>query len=90
MKRTGIQLATDEELRSITSQNVGEILGLPFLHVATDELDVVRACGVHTIADYERLYPGALVAPRFDGQTASRGDLLYNGAGPAAVFIQSH
>jgi hypothetical protein len=40
-----------------------------------------------TLADTERLYPGALVAPHFAGETASRADLLYNGAEPAAAFV---
>lgn len=85
-----IRLATIEELRAITSVNVGEILRLPHLYIATDEPDVMRAWGVadaDTLADYERLYPGALVAPVFSGERAGRGDLVYDGAEPAVDFI---
>lgn len=85
-----IRLARLEDLRSITSQNVGEILKLPHLYIATDDPDVMRAWGVASaasIGDYERLYPGGLVAPQYVGETAERGDLLYNGAEPAVDFI---
>lgn len=87
-----IRLATLEDLRSIDSRNAQEILRLPHIYIATDEPDVMRSWGVAsaaTIGDYERLYPGALVVPCFVGQTASRGDLIYNGAEPAAEFVQS-
>jgi hypothetical protein len=40
-----------------------------------------------SIGDYERLYPGALVAPQYAGETASRGELIYNGAEPAAALL---
>lgn len=86
---TSIRLATDDDLRSITSQNVAEIRRLPFLYIATDEPDVMRVWGValdRTLPDFERLYPGALVAPQYAGERASRGDLLCNGADLARDF----
>jgi len=84
-----IQLTTYETLRLITSQNVGEILRVPHLYIATDDPHAMRSWGVAdatTIGDYGRLYPGALVSPVFVGETALRGDLVYNGAEPAADF----
>jgi hypothetical protein len=85
-----IRLATDDDMRAITSQNLDQIRRLPCLYIATDEPDVMRSWGValeRTFGDFERLYPGALVAPHYDGQTVSRGDLLYNGAEPAAASM---
>ena len=90
MTTPAIRLATSEDMRSITSQNVADIRRLPFLYIATAEPDVMRVWGVvlkRTFGDFERLYPGALVAPHYDWQTVSRGDLLYNGAEPATVFL---
>ncbi len=89
---TTISLATGDNMRAITSQNLEEILRLPFLYICTDHPDVMRVWGVAhaaTISDYERLYPGALVAHVYVGETASRGDLLYDGAEPAADFRPS-
>ena len=89
---TTIRLATDDNMRAITSQNLDEILRLPFLYICTDKPDVMRSWSVAvpaTISHYERLYPGALVAHIFTGETASRGDLLYDGAEPAADFRPS-
>lgn len=88
-----IHLATDDALRAITSQTLHDIFGLPFLYISTDQPDVMRAWGVAlpaTISDYARLYPGALVAPRYAGETASAGDLLYDGAELAADFMPSN
>jgi len=85
-----IHLATVEDMRSITSQNVEAILQLPHLYIPTDAPDVMRSWGVADAANlgtYERPYPGGLVASAFVGQTAPRGDLVYNGAEPAAAFI---
>ncbi len=88
-----IRLATSEDLRLITSQTRDLIMRLPFLYIAVAEPDVMRTWGVAregTLADSERLHPGALVAPRYAGETASRGDLLYNGAEPAAAFMYAY
>lgn len=85
-----IRLATDDELRAITSQTLDDMLKLPFIYIATPEPDVMRVWGVAqalTLPDTERLHPGALVAPRYAGERAARGDLLYNGAEPAADFV---
>ncbi len=51
---------------------------------------VDREAHASTLSDYERLYPGGLVAPQFAGQFASREDLVYNGAEPAAAFPPRH
>lgn len=78
-----IRLPTDDDMRSITSQNVDDIKQLPHLYIATAEPDVMRVWGValeRGFDDSARLYPDALVAPRYAGQTASRGELLYDGA----------
>jgi alpha-N-acetylglucosamine transferase len=80
-------------LRAITSQNLDDIFDLPFLYICCNQPDVMRSWGVAhaaTLGDYERLYPGALVAPRYAGATAQRGDLLYDGAEPAADFMPSN
>lgn len=87
---TTIRLATDDDMRSITSQNAAEIRRLPFLYIDTDESDVMRVWGValdRTLPDFVRLYPAALVAPKYAGERASRGDLLYHGAEPAASLL---
>lgn len=85
-----IRLATVEDMRAITSANVGDILRLPYLYITTDDPDVMCPSGVaspDSLADYVRLFPGSLVAPCFVGERVSRGDLLYNGAEPAADFL---
>ena len=85
-----IRLATDDDMRAITSQKLDEILRLPFVYIPTLEPDVMRVWGVAlatTLPDTARLYPDALVAPSYAGERASRGDLLYNGAEPAADFL---
>ena len=76
-------------MRSITSQALDLIKRLPFLYITTGEPDIMRTLGVAgegSVADTERLYQGALIAPHYAGESASRGDLLYNGAEPAASF----
>ena len=85
-----IRLATVDDMRSITSQNLHEIRRLPFVYIATPEPDVMRVWAWPA----RRRCPtpsdciGALVAPSYTGERALRGDLLYNGAEPAADFIQ--
>ena len=92
---TTIRLATDDDLRTINSQNVAGILQLPHLYVPTDEPDVMRSWGVARsdggapVSVYERLHPGSLVVSSFVGQYASRAELLYNGAEPASDFLAS-
>lgn len=95
MSQPTIRLATAEDMRAITSKNVDELRRLPFLYIAMTHLrpaepDIMKSWGVashDSIADYERLYPGALVAPHHFGEIVDRGELLYNGAEPAADFI---
>lgn len=92
-----IHLATDDVMRAITSQNLHEIDRLPTLYIALSHLvpaennpDAMKHWGVaheRSLADFARLYPEALVAPHSFGDRASRGDLLYNGAEPAAAFV---
>lgn len=85
-----IRLVTDDIMRQITSQNLDDIKRLPHFYIPTDDPDVMRAWGIALeglVSDNERLYPGTLIAPQDAGQYASRGDLLYNGAEPAAAFI---
>lgn len=92
-----IHLATDEDLRAINSQNVDEIHRLPTVYIplscfipSETDPDAMKHWGVarvETLADYVRLYPGALVAPHSFGDRASRADLLYHGAEPAADFL---
>lgn len=48
---------------------------------------VAMAHGDGSVAVYERLYPGSVVAPRNVGAFASRAELLYHGAEPAASFL---
>ena len=42
-----------------------------------------------TLGHYELLYPDGQVAQAFVDETASCGDLLYNGAEPAADFVSA-
>lgn len=89
MADSTIHLATDDDMRAINSQRLDDILRLPFVYIATPEPDVMRVWGVAlktTVPDTARQHPEALVAPRYVGERASRGDLLYNGAEPAAEF----
>ena len=84
-----IRLATDDDMRQITSRNLDEIFRLRFLYIATDQPDLMRSWCVgleSSVADTERLHPATLIAPHRAGATASRGDLLYNEAEPAAAL----
>lgn len=85
------RLATDDDLRAIRSPHLESIHDLPHLYVPTTRSDVMHAWGVArlpSLADLERLYPGSLVAPRYVGETASRGELVYSGAEAAAAFLR--
>lgn len=99
-----IRLATDDDMRAITSRNLDEIPKLPHLYISagdvdiplppldmsTDGVDLMRAWGVanvRSIADYARLFPAALIAPKDFGQFVDRSELLYNGAEPAADHV---
>lgn len=85
-----IRLATDDDMRAIDSRNLAAIALLPYLYIPTDNGDSMRRWGVahvSSIADYVRLFPGTLVAPRRFDQYVDRGELLYNGAEPAADFL---
>ena len=91
-----IRLATFEDMRSITSRNMDDIRRLPFLYIGTAEPDVMRVWGVagtlrengeSNVCEAERLYPGVIVAPHYAGETASPGELFYNGAELAAAFL---
>ena len=86
-----IRLATHEDMRVQTSRTpLQELWALPFLYVATEDPEAMRVWGVAqeaTLADFARLFPDALVSPKYAGEQASRGDLLYNGAEPAAGLL---
>ena len=76
-------------------RDLAPIFELPWLYVPTAEPDMMRASGVAR-ADGDgavhirvKHHPGALVAPRFAGEVASRDDLLYHGAEPAEEFCAS-
>jgi len=98
------QLATQDDLRAITTKNLEAIGALPHLYIPveavniplpplsipTEGVELMRVWGVATLtslADYARLYPGALVAPASFGQFVDRGELLFNGAEPAKAFL---
>lgn len=98
-----IRLATDEDLRAITSQNLELLDALPWLYILVSHIDhdvpqdgdapdmmrtwgVAKGHGDGSIFGYERLYPGAVVAPRNFGHRVSRAELLYYGAEAAADF----
>lgn len=83
-----IRLATDDDMRAITSRNLDEIPKLPHLYISagdvdiplppldmsTDGVDLMRAWGVanvRSIADYARLFPAALIAPKDFGQLST-------------------
>ena len=100
-----IRLATDVDLRAITSSDLAPLGLLPHLYIPvgaveipvpplsfpTEGLDLMRTWGIaheRTLADYVRLFPDALVAPRNFGQFVDRGELVYNGAQAAADFIR--
>lgn len=87
-----IRLTTDEDMRAITSRDLSPIHGLPHLYITTADSEVMRSWSVAhetTIADYVRLFPDALIAPKDFGQYVDRGDLLYNGAELAAEFVSA-
>jgi hypothetical protein len=87
-----ISLATDADLRRITSQDLEPIFALPWLYIPTGEPDVMRAWGVArsdgdaSVAFWVQQYPDALVAPKHMGDRVERGELLFYGAGPAVEF----
>ncbi|MGN6518677.1 MAG: hypothetical protein ACTHK2_04545 [Dokdonella sp.] len=84
------RLATDEDMRAITSRELDAIDRLPHLYIPTDSGELMRGWGVaheRTLADELRLHPGALVAPANLGQWVERGDLVYHGAKPAEAFL---
>ncbi len=87
-----IQLATDRDLRGVSHRDQDALLRLPYLYIPADEPGVMRVWGVARsdgdadVAFYARKHPEALVAPRYMGERADRGELLYNGAEPAADF----
>ena len=92
-----IRLATDDDMRAIDSRNLDDIGRLPALYIALRHLlpgetdpDAMKHWGVaheHSLADFARLYPEALVASHDFGDRASREDLVYHGAEPAKAFI---
>ncbi len=90
-----IRLATPEDMRLITSQNLERIHLLPHLYIATDDPTICKSWGVagqisdhgeNTVVSAERLYPGTLVAPRYAGDRPLRADLEDMGAEPAEAF----
>lgn len=90
-----IRLATDADLRQITSQQLDPIFALPWLYVPADEPGVMKPWGVArvdgdgSVAAWVKHYPDALVAPRFQGERVERAELLFYGAEPAADFSAS-
>jgi hypothetical protein len=89
-----IRLATDDDLRRITSKDLAPIFALPWLYVPADEPGVMRPWGVAradgdaSVPYHTRQYPDALVAPKHMGERVDRGELLYYGAEPAAEFVE--
>ena len=87
-----IRLATDADLRQITSQNLEPMFALPWLYIPADEPGVMKPWGVARsagdagVAFWARQHPDALVAPRFQGERVERAELLFYGAEPAAEF----
>jgi len=98
------QLATQDDLRAITTKNLEAIGALPHLYIPADAVNIqlpplsiptqgvelMRVWGVAampSLADYARLYPGALVAPASLGQFVDRGELIFNGAESAEAFL---
>lgn len=88
-----IRLATDADLRQITSQHLEPIFELPWLYIPADEPGLMKPWGVArsdgdaSVAFWARQHADALVAPRYQGESASRADLLYHGAEPATSFL---
>lgn len=87
-----IRLATDDDLRQITSRDLTPLDALPWLYIPADELGMMRPWGVAradgdaSVASWARQYPDALVAPKFMGERVDRGEMLFYGAEPAAAF----
>jgi len=87
-----IRLATDADLRQITSQHLEPIFALPWLYIAAEEPGMMKPWGVArsdgdaSVAFWARQHPDALVAPRHQGQRVERAELLFYGAEPAADF----
>lgn len=91
MPQPTIRLATVEDMRAITSKNADDLRCLPFLYIASAESGVMRVWGVargpdehgeSSVVETERLYPGALVAPTYLGETAAwRAAVQRRGAG---------
>lgn len=91
-----ICLASSEDMRSITSQNLERISLLPHLYIATDDATTCKSWGVaghisdhgeSTVVSAERLYPGTLAAPRYAGDRPLRSDLEDMNAELAAAVI---
>ena len=91
-----IRLATDDDMRAITSRNIDDIHRLPCVYIALsqfarstdpDAMNSWRVAHEKTLHDYPRLYPGCLVASHSFGDRASRADPLYHGAEPAEAFL---
>ncbi len=88
-----IHLATDTDMRAIDSRNLSDLERLPFLYLPTEDPDTMRAWGVARadgdapVSWYAVRHPGALVAPHFAGELASRADLVYYGAEAAGLFV---
>lgn len=87
-----IRLATDDDMRQISSKDLSPIFALPFLYIPAEESGVMRVWGVAradgdaSVAHYAKQYPDALVAPKHMGERVERGELLYYGAEPAVDF----
>jgi hypothetical protein len=87
-----IRLATDDDMRRITSQNLAPISALPWLYIPAGEPGLMRKWGVAradgdaSVASWALQYPDALVAPKFMGERVERGELLYYGAEAAVAF----
>jgi hypothetical protein len=85
-----IRLATDADLRQITSQNL--VFALPWLYIPDDQPGLMKSWGVArsdgdaSVAIWARQHPDALVAPRFQGSRVERAELLFYGAEPTADF----
>lgn len=90
-----IRLATDDDLRQITSRDLTPLDALPWLYIPADEPNTMRPWGVArsdgdaSVVFWASKHPDALVAPKFMGQRVDRAELLYYGAEPAAWFLPS-
>lgn len=87
-----IRLATDDDLRQISSKDLEPLFAMPFLYIPAEEPGAMRAWGVArsdgdaSVRHYARRHPDALVAPKHMGERVDRGELLYYGAEPAVDF----